>query len=472
MGLLRDTIEINPIVSTEGYTAVINEKVDTEQDHGGDNNKPERTFKEICYLVDHDSRLSLSNDTWAELLLGSGMILHGKNKKTIKKVKDWLKTINWDEKLEDGVQNFYIKTGNMMFEVAPLMADLVEVDIRTIDGAKRKGRKVVSYIQKVNNDENEIQAKEVIHFKFSSRTGDVWGKPLANSIIQRRWVGGRERASPIEDMWEVENAMIKIFQSYASPMMMIYFKDAGEAYIKKTERKMKKAGQGSKILTDKEFDAKVFEVNPASKFDKYIEHLEKDVIETGGQFATQMLTAGFTARASSESAGDVIKLKIKRKQRRLGTQILSMVIEPYLRIIKLDPAKEEMEVGFQLESEEALSITDIQSLFEKGSLTRSELRKHLDKNTNIEIDTDDMANNPPITSVTPTNDIGQVTGDAAKVAAQPQMVPMEALEKLIEIIKDKIPNPRGRMKDGRQENTDALKYKLMESLLKESKEVE
>jgi hypothetical protein len=469
-----DTVKIDPINTTEGYTGVITEKAEVERDFNGDKNKPEREFEEICYLVDHDSRLALANDTWAELLLGTGMVINGKNEKTVNKVRKWLDSISFDEKLEDGVQNFYVKAGNMIFEKFPMMADIQEIDLRTISGAKRdKKGKILHYVQKVNNKENDIPAKDVIHFKFSSRAGDVWGKPLANSIIQRRFVDGKERASPIEEMWEVENAMIKIFQQYASPMMMIHFKDAGETFIKKTERKMKKAGQGSKILTDKEFEAKVFEVNPASKFDKYIEHLEKDVIETGSQFATQMLTAGFTARASSESAGDVIKLKIKRKQTRLGTQVLKGLIEPYLKLIGKDPVKEEMTATFTLNTEESLSVIDIQGLFEKGSLKRSEIRKHLDKNTNIEIDTKDMDDAPPITSVTPTNKLGQPTGDAAAQLAdgQGQMVtiPQESLEKLITVIADKLPAPRGRHKEGRQEDIDKLKMQVLETLLKEAK---
>jgi hypothetical protein len=471
-----DTIKIDPIKSTEGYTGVVTEKVEKESDKNGDNSKPEREFEEVVYIVDHDSRLSLSNDTWAELLLGAGLVINGENKETVKKVNDWLKRIKFNEKLEDGVTNFYIKAGNMLFEKFPLMSNVEEIDLRTIEGAKRKNGKITQYIQKINNGKNEIPAKDIIHFKFSSRTGDVWGKPLANSIIQRRFVDGRERASPVEEMWEVENAMVKIFQSYASPMMMIHFKDASENFIKKTERKMKKAGQGSKILTDKEFEAKVFEVNPASKFDKYIEHLEKDVIETGGQFATQMLTAGFTARASSESAGDVIKLKIKRKQERLGQQIKDFLIDPYLELIKKDPLKENITANFTLNTEESLSITDIQGLFEKGTLKRSEIRKHLDKNTNIVIDTDDLADTPPITSVTPTNKLGQPTGnDAADLASgQAQMVtiPKESLERLISVVAEKVPTPRGRHKEGRQEDIDALKMKVLETLLKEAKREE
>ena len=123
-------------------------------------------------------------------------------------------------------------------------------------------------------------------------------------------VNGKLIDSSVEEMWKIENAMVKIFQSYASPMMMIQFEDVGEDFIEEKQSEFKKLGAGAKIITDKAFKAEIFEVNPASKFDKYIEHMETAIMEAGTQFATQIFTAGFTARASSESSSDMIKLKI------------------------------------------------------------------------------------------------------------------------------------------------------------------
>ena len=54
--------------------------------------------------------------------------------------------------------------------------------------------------------------------------------------------------------------------------------------------------------------------------------MEKNVIEAGSQFASQIFTAGFTARASSESSADIIKLKIKRIQKRYGKQIRDLMV--------------------------------------------------------------------------------------------------------------------------------------------------
>ena len=165
-------------------------------------------------------------------------------------------------------------------------------------------------------------------------------------------------------------------------------------------------GAGAKIITDKAFKAEVFEVNPASKFDKYIEHMEKDVIEAGTQFASQILTAGFTARASSESASDIIKLKIKRIQRRFGLGLKKQVFDLVLEGMGFNPKIVDIKVDFQFDSESVLSIQDVTALFEKGTIKRSEVRAYLAENTDVKIDMADMEDTLPITSVTPTDQMG------------------------------------------------------------------
>ena len=74
---------------------------------------------------------------------------------------------------------------------------------------------------------------------------------------------------------------------------------------------------------------------------------------------------------------------------------------------------------------------------EKGTITRDEVRKYLKKNTIIDLDDSKDGDQPPITSVTPTNDLrtNQNVADFDEKLA--------AIEKTI---KDKIPKPRGRPK--------------------------
>jgi len=347
MGIFKDNI-IEAIPQPPALV-VVEEGVKTElnTDSWAEGLKPEITFSKMFYLNDHDSRLYLASDTYVQLILGAGLIVSGKNEKTVNMIKKWFEDIRFEEKIEDGSHS-YVIAGNLIFEKFDMMADIDEVDIATMKSVERTKRgKITKYIQHVNNKDITINPKRLAHFKFTNRRHEVWGRSMFQSIITPKIVGNREEQSAIEEMWKVEKAMVKIFQSYASPIAIINFKDAGEQWIKDKEQDFKRAQPGTKILTDKEFDVKIFEVNPQSKYDKYIDHLEKDIIEAGSQFASQIFTAGFTARASSESSADIIRLKIKRIQHRYGLQIKQLLVDPYLKIKGKNPEKEDIIIGFQ-----------------------------------------------------------------------------------------------------------------------------
>jgi hypothetical protein len=266
-------------------------------------------------------------------------------------------------------------------------------------------------------------------------------------------------------MKEMEEDMGLIFKNYASPMMMFHFEDAGEQFIKNQASAIKKALPGSKLITDKKFDVQVFETNPNAKYDKYIEHLQNDVVEPGTQFPIQLINAGFTARAASETTDSVIIRKVKRIQKRLVNQIIEEMIIPYLRGIGKRPKREDIDGVFEVESRSEIAASEIQGLFEKGTIKRSEVRKYLAKSTTLDIDQDDMDDTPPITSVTPTNDMNGDEEDPQEELEKMRL----SLEELKQQVKEKIPNPRGRpknseIKEQQEEMLRKQKYDLMKKM--------
>ena len=421
-------------IRSEGVVEVVNEdhgKALLKSSDGFANTfEPEVNFEDLFYLNDHDARLSLASDTYVQLVMGSGLKIKTQNQKAKKKIEKWLKDTDFENRLEDIVHSLVI-TGNAILEKYPMMADVSEVDITTVKEIIRDDHgKVTKYIQEVDAVRHELDAKDIIHLKFTNRHREVWGRGLFLSVAANRLIDGVYESSPLESMWKVENAMVKIFESYASPMMLIHFADAGEQFIEKQASAFKQAKPGAKILTDKEFDVKVVEVNPASKFDKNIEHLQQDVIEVGSQFPLQMFNAGFTARASADTTDSVVLRKIKRIQTRLANQIKHEIIDVFLKFNKIDPDKADINVVFETESKFELSAEDIEKLFEKGSITRDEVRNYLKKNTIIDLEDEKDGDKPPITSVTPTD----------------QLPRDEKYEELLKLVREKIPKPRGRPK--------------------------
>ena len=366
---------------------------------------PDRPFAEMIDAINKDPRLDMARETYVQMIMGSGLKVKIKKLGTQELVNDWFNDIGFEEMLEDGLYS-YVGVGNMIWEKAPKNADFVEVPIDTIESIVRdKKGNIKTYIQDVNNKKIEIPSKDVVHFKLSNVSREIWGRGIFHSILSdyEDPRSGKTYDSPLIQMKEIENAMAEIFHAYASPLLMFQFEDAGEDFIKMQADALKKAKPGMKIVTDKAFKVEKFEVNGNAKFDGYVEHLQRDVIEPGSKFPLQFFNAGFTARAASESTDSVLIRKVKRIQKRLALQIRDDIILPYLKAIGNKTKAEDINIVFEFESKAEMTVPDAVTLYRDNGIKRSELRKYLNKTTALDIDQEDMADLPPITSVTPTN---------------------------------------------------------------------
>ncbi len=370
---------------------------------------PDKPFSEMIDAINKDPRLDMSRETYVQMIMGSGIKVKAKKSSTQQIIRDWFNDISFEELLEDGLYS-YVGVGNMIFEKAPRNADFVEVPIDTIYTVVRnKKGKIQNYIQRVNNKDITLSAKDIIHFKLSNVSKEIWGRGIFHSILSdyEDPRSGITYDSPLIQMKEIENAMAEIFHSYASPLLMFQFEDAGEDFIKQQADALKKAKPGMKIVTDKAFKVEKFEVNGNAKFDGYVEHLQRDVIEPGSKFPLQFFNAGFTARAASESTDSVLIRKVKRIQKRLALQIKEEIIIPYLRSLGNKTKSDDIDIVFEYESKAEMTVPDALTLYRDNGIKRSELRKYLSKTTGLDIDQEDMEDLLPITSVTPTNTMSE-----------------------------------------------------------------
>ena len=366
---------------------------------------PDRPFPEMIDAINKDARLDMARETYVQMILGDGIKIKIAKKGTEDLVREWLSGIGFESLLEDGLYS-YVGVGNMLFEKAPNNADFIEIPVDTMKSIVRdKKGNIKKYIQYVNDKEIGISADSVIHFKLSNVSKEVWGRGIFHSILAdyEDPRTGKTYDSPLIQMKEIENSMAEIFKSYASPLMMFQFDDAGEDFIKEQASALKDAKPGMKIVTDKPFKVETFEVAGNAKFDGYVQHLQRDVIEPGSKFPLQFFNAGFTARAASESTDSVLLRKVRRIQKRLGVEIRDKIIIPYLRTIGKNTRASDIDVLFQTITQVDLQVPDMVTLYRDNGITRSELRQYLVKSTMVDINQEDMENLPPITSVTPTD---------------------------------------------------------------------
>jgi hypothetical protein len=408
-----------PYSGTIKVLEAFNNKSEVNQSDWQDELAPDRPFIETLDAINKDGRLNLAIETYNQMVIGKGLKVTAKNNKIQDMVNEWLDEVGFDEFLEDGIHS-YLATGNWIVEKSPTYDEFVEVPITTVKSITRNAKgQIKRYVQHVNDKDIFFKPSEVVHFKLTNVAREPFARGLFHSILSdyEDPRTGEVYDSPLIQMKQIEDAMPQIFQGHADPTVMFHFEDAGEQFIKSQADALKKMKKGSKIVTDKAFDVKVIETAGNSKFEGYIEHMQRDLLEPGSKFPLQFFNAGFTARAASESTDSVLIRKVKRIQVRLANQIKLNCILPYLRTRGKRIKSKDIQVFFESPQKQEASIENVITSYRDNILRRSEARQWLVDNTNVKIDQSDMEDEPPITSVTPTN---QLQDDREKPEEKPE----------------------------------------------------
>jgi len=419
----------------EGSIRVIeafNQKSEVNESDWQDELAPDRPFAETINAINQDPRLNLSNETYIQMILGKGLKVTAKKENIADMVNEFFEMINWDEQLEDALYS-YLGCGNMFFEHDPSYSEWVEVPVTTIQSIVRdKKGNVKYYLQHVNDQDIKLRPNEICHLKLTNVAREPFGRGLHHSVLSTYTNPdtGETFDSPLIQMKKMEDAMPKIFEGHADPTVMFHFADAGEQFIKTQADALKKMRHGSKIVTDKEFDVKIIESSGNSKFEGYIDHIQRDLLEPGSKFPLQFFNAGFTARAASESTDSVLTRKVKRIQSRLANQIKIKIVIPYLQKHGKNVKAKDIQLFFETPQKQEATIADVTTSFRDNLIKRSEARKWFIGNTSIDINENDMEDEPPITSVTPTNQLQDTRDEPENTSVKDN----DTNEKLLEMV--------------------------------------
>ena len=419
----------------EGSIRVIeafNQKSEVNESDFQDELAPDRPFAETINAINQDPRLNLSNETYIQMILGKGLKVTAKKENIADMINEWFDEINWDEQLEDALYS-YVGCGNMFFEHDPSYSEWVEVPVTTIQSIVRdKKGNVKYYLQHVNDQDIKLRPNEICHLKLTNVAREPFGRGLHHSVLSTYTNPdtGETFDSPLIQMKKMEDAMPKIFEGHADPTVMFHFADAGEQFIKTQADALKKMRHGSKIVTDKEFDVKIIESSGNSKFEGYIDHIQRDLLEPGSKFPLQFFNAGFTARAASESTDSVLTRKVKRIQSRLANQIKIKIVIPYLQKHGKNVKAKDIQLFFETPQKQEATIADVTTSFRDNLIKRSEARKWFIGNTSIDINENDMEDEPPITSVTPTNQLQDTRDEPENTSVKDN----DTNEKLLEMV--------------------------------------
>ncbi len=458
-----------PYSGTIKVLEAFNNKSEVNQSDWQDELAPDRPFIETLDAINKDGRLNLAIETYNQMVLGKGLKVTAKNNKIQDMVNEWLDEAGFDEFLEDGIHS-YLATGNWIVEKSPTYDEFVEVPITTVKSITRNAKgQIKRYVQHVNDKDIFFKPSEVVHFKLTNVAREPFARGLFHSILSdyEDPRTGEVYDSPLIQMKQIEDAMPQIFQGHADPTVMFHFEDAGEQFIKSQADALKKMKKGSKIVTDKAFDVKVIETAGNSKFEGYIEHTQRELLEPGSKFPLQFFNAGFTARAASESTDSVLIRKVKRIQVRLANQIKRNCIMPYLRTRGKRIKSKDIQVVFEFPQKQEASIEKVITSYRDNILRRSEARQWLVDNTNVKIDQSDMDDEPPITSVTPTNQLQDDREEPEEKPEEPETSDNDKEEKVFERVMTDLKN----MVNVREELEAHEKRKNTSEILKFIKEL-
>jgi len=204
------------------HIKVVNETADFDHDaevkaHGVYDSQPPRPFTEQFDIIDGDSRLTISLDTYIQMVVGLGLRIKANTKILEKKLKRWFDEIEMNDRVEDGLYS-YLGGGNLFIEVEPkTRSDFVEIPIDTMVGISRdKEGDVKMYHQRVNNKDKELKPNNIEHFKFTNARQELWGRGMFHSIINDFTdpTTGVVYQAPIFAMKDIEDGLGKIIKNY------------------------------------------------------------------------------------------------------------------------------------------------------------------------------------------------------------------------------------------------------------------
>lgn len=372
--------------------------------------EPEVTFAQLMNYYERTPQIKLAVDYINGMIFGTDLIInvdqaYEKAKEILEK---WNAKVGFYEKLESLGITFLV-CGNALLEKLSekTMNDVAEVDMSTIVGKHRdeSGLRVQYYVQQVPGyppkqlgEEYKDKAGNIdahirfVEFNLTNYSRKDWGRSLFYSGAVPRKVNGVFVKPLIEDFWEIEDAMSRIFHNFASPMMFVTYENADKDFIDKKIQEFKKLKPGDALIGTRKPEFDIIESDARAKFDKFIDHMDSS-FEVMTQFSNQLFTAGYTARASSQTTHDLINKTVRKIQKYICDKIKNEIYKPILIINGYkedDINKMNMVISFENDDFTEFIPQDIVNMVMNGIMTPNEARNWA-KNQGLDLFEDDWA---------------------------------------------------------------------------------
>ncbi|MDE1867049.1 MAG: hypothetical protein KGI08_04980 [Thaumarchaeota archaeon] len=418
---------------------------------------PEVSFKQMMDYYEKTPQIKLAVDTINEMIFGTNLVISIDEKfEEAKEVLDkWNESTQFYEKLQ-ALGITLLSTGNALLEKLDEkdIEDVLEVDMTTIIGKHRDetGMRVEYYMQQVPGytpkrlGEGYKNAKGIedahirfVEFNLTNYSRKEWGRSIFYSLAVPRTVNGTKVKPLVEDFWEAEDSMSRIFHNFASPMMFITYAEADKEFIDKKVQEFKKMKPGDALIGTRKPEIDIIESDARGKFDKFVDHLDS-TLEVGTQFSNQLFTAGYTARASSETTHDLINKKVRKLQKYITDKIKNEIYKPILLINNYtDDEINSMNLEISFENDDFTDFVpqDVINMVINGIMTVNEARNWA-KNQGLDMFDDELAKQLHIVWIKNRLGNGDLGDDTVTEPKNPQLEPVkqESKKRLCESCKE------------------------------------
>ena len=343
--------------------------------------RPNITFAKLWNHYLEDPTIQNAINSFRDHIVGSGFYITANSSRAVKIVNEFCSGVGFDNILYDLVGEMLICGNSFLEMLTPTnLQDLARVQIITVKKIIRdEFGNPKTIVQEIDGVERSLDPKNFIHFKLFDVAREPFGIGLFHALAVPQVIDGEIRSSVLDSISKIRDAMVRIFDNYASPKDMYIFEGASETFLQDQATKIRKMKKGESFLTNKKFEHKEITIDPRSRFDKYIEFLQMQ-LELGSQTPAAKLqtTTGYT-EASARAVIELVERRIIGIQRRLKRTIEKEIFDRVLIREGLNVKRVNLELHWGQPDIPEFKIQDVFKAKEIGIISNEEARNILQK---------------------------------------------------------------------------------------------
>jgi len=320
---------------------------------------PEWDYETYEYYYRNDASVRAGINILAEMVVGGGYYIVCEDEELHRKVTDFLDRNHFETLMLETVKNMFIY-GNAFLEKVFENGELVKLKLlptKYMRVKRDKYGRVEKYVEHIGTEKVEFEPNEVIHLKYDAFGTSAYGLSVIHPLVEL-----------LKIKHEVLKDMSLILKRYASPL--IVWKVPNEASARKLREFLATRSPEEDIMVKDTVGFEVVSIDPRTKFEYYIEYVDKEIFEGIG--APLLYYVRNSTEASASIMNDIVSNRVNAVQKYLKREIEEQILKEFGEGIQF-------EWGIPKSEVEGLEFGDIARLVDAGAISSFDSRNILRK---------------------------------------------------------------------------------------------